>query len=48
MDFLERLELGDSVMADRGFDIEDMLPEGVTANVPAFLGAREQLDQEKC
>ena len=34
-------------MADRGFDIEDMLPEGVTANVPAFLGGREQLDPGK-
>ena len=40
----EKLEPGDSIMADWGFDIEDMLPKGVTGNIPAFLGGREQLD----
>ena len=39
---------GDSVMADKGFTIEDDLaPLNVTLNIPAFLGARDQLDQSE-
>lgn len=34
---LQLLEHGDSVMPDRGFDISEDLPEGVTLNIPAFL-----------
>ena len=33
---------GDSVMADRGFVIEDLLPTGVSLNIPPFLEGREQ------
>ena len=33
-------------MADRGFDIEDDMPEGVTLNIPAFMDKKEQLDKE--
>lgn len=31
-------------MADRGFDIEEDLPDGVTLNIPAFLKGKTQLD----
>ena len=42
---LQRLERGDSVMADRGFDIQDDLtPIGVKANIPPFLKGKQQLD----
>lgn len=31
---LQLLEEGDSIMADRGFEILDDLPKGVTLNIP--------------
>ena len=34
---LQQLEPGDMVMADKGFTIRDILPEGVTLNIPTFL-----------
>ena len=34
---------GDSVMADRGFVI-DLLPTGVSLNIPPFLEGRELLE----
>ena len=40
---LSLLEDGDNIMADRGFDIEDILPPGVTLNIPPFKGTRDQL-----
>ena len=44
---LALLEPGDNVMADRGFDIHDILPSGVTLNIPPFKGTREQLTPEE-
>ena len=43
---LKLLEPGDQVMADRGFDLEDDLPTGVTLNIPAFLDGKDQLSAE--
>ena len=44
---LQLLEHGDSVMADRGFDFSDDLPEGVTLNIPAFMNGKDQLSVEE-
>ena len=41
---LEKLEPGDSVMADRGFEIDDIVPSGVRVNIPPFLDKRPQLE----
>ena len=42
---LDLLEQGDSVMADKGFDIQDdSTPLGVTLNMPPFLKGKTQLD----
>ena len=41
-------EAGDSVMADRGFNIQDALKElGVELNIPAFLDGHDQLEEEE-
>ena len=37
------LQDGDSVMADKGFTIEDLLPLGVSLNIPPFLGSSNQM-----
>ena len=37
---------GDSVMADKGFTIEDILPLGVSLNIPPFLGMSDQMSAE--
>ena len=43
-DFLEK---GDSVMADRGFNIDDLLaPKGVTLNIPPYLDGQPQLSRK--
>ena len=39
----EFLESGDSVIADKGFDIEDDLPNSVSLNIPPFLRGKEYL-----
>ena len=38
------LEEGDSIMADRGFELDAELPKGVTLNIPPFLDGRKQLN----
>ena len=43
---LDLLEPGDSVMADRGFDIvEDLLLKGVKLNIPPFLRGKAQFSK---
>ena len=43
---LELLEAGDSVMADRGFDInEDLILRGVGLNIPPFMRGKGQLTE---
>ena len=45
---LSLLQRGDSVMADRGFDItEDLAPIGVRLNIPPFLRGKSQLDSKE-
>ena len=41
---LNLLESGDSVITDRGFDIEDGLPPGVKLHIPPFLRGNSQLE----
>ena len=40
-------EKGDSIMADRGFTIQELLdPLEVKLNIPAFLDGKEQLEKD--
>ena len=40
---LDLLKPGDNVMVDRGFDISNIVPDGVSVNMPPFLAGREQM-----
>ena len=40
---LNLLEPGDNVMVDRGFDISDIVSNGVIVNMPPFLAGRDQM-----
>ena len=42
----QEFEEGDCVMADKGFQIQDLLPLGVTLNIPPFLGGDSQMSPE--
>ncbi len=45
---LDLLDAGDSVMADRGFDIEDdLILQGVHLNIPPFMRGKAQLDEDE-
>ena len=37
---------GDTVMADKGFTIQDLLPLGTTLNIPPFLRQNSQMGAE--
>ena len=39
-------DANDSVMADKGFTIQDLLPVGVSLNIPPFLGSSAQMPPE--
>lgn len=42
--FLEMVEKGDAVLADKGFNVSDLLKsKGVVINIPPFLKGKEQL-----
>lgn len=49
---LEQLEAGDLVLADKGFLIKDIMPPGVSVNIPPFLTTAqftpEQVRQTEC
>ena len=36
----------DSIMADKGFTIEDVLPLGISLNIPSFSGMSDQMTPE--
>ena len=40
---LDLLEPGDNVMVDHGFDISNIVSDGVPVNMPPFLARREQM-----
>lgn len=41
---IDKLEKGDAIMADKGFDISDLLEsKGVLLNIPPFLKGKSQL-----
>lgn len=42
----QAFDVGDSVMADKGFQIQDILPLGVSLNIPPFLGGNSQMTAE--
>jgi len=42
----QEFEDGDSVMADKGFQIQDILPLGVNLNILPFLGGNSQMTAE--
>ena len=44
---LNLVESGDSIMADKGFDIENHLPDGVSLNIPPFMRVKEYLTIEE-
>ena len=44
--FLQQFEDGDSVMAEKGFQIQDILPLGVSLSIPPFLGSNSQMCAE--
>jgi hypothetical protein len=40
------VENGDSIMADRGFDIDHILPDRVSLNIPPFIRDKKHLSIE--
>lgn len=44
--FIDKLEKGDAIMADKGFDVSDLLEsKGVLLNIPPFLKDKKQLSE---
>ena len=44
---LDLLEPGDAIMADRGFNIDELLPSGVSLNIPPRLNESGQLTERE-
>ena len=40
--YIYLLNSGDNVMVDRDFDIKDIVPDGVTVNMPPFLASETE------
>ena len=44
---LSHLKAGDLILADKGFLIHDIMPEGAFLNLPAFLRGKKQFTKEE-
>lgn len=44
---LDMLKPGDMILADKGFNIFDKLPSGVTLNIPPFLSSKSHFTKEE-
>jgi hypothetical protein len=44
---LSMLEPGDLILADKGFTIHSLLPQGVSLNIPSFLRGKTQFTSEE-
>ncbi|XP_048742598.2 uncharacterized protein LOC125656058 [Ostrea edulis] len=44
---LDQLKAGDMILADKGFNIFDKLPSGVTLNIPPFLSSKSHFTKEE-
>ena len=45
---VEKLKYGDCIMADRGFNIQEMLAsKGVSVNVPPFMNESRQFEERQ-
>jgi hypothetical protein len=44
---IDMLEVGDLILADKGFTIHSLLPEGVHINIPPFLRGKSQFTYEE-
>ena len=45
-DLMNQLDAGDLILADKGFLLHDVLPKGVTVNLPPFLWLPQFTDAE--
>ena len=43
---MQQFDDGDSVVEDKGFQIQDILPLGVSLSIPPFLGSNSQMCAE--
>lgn len=44
---LDQVQPGDMILADKGFNIFDRLPAGVTLNIPSFLSSKGHFNKEE-
>lgn len=44
---LEQFKPGDLILADKGFTLQPLLPEGVSLNIPPFLRGKSQFTREE-
>lgn len=46
-DTLGKLQAGDMILADKGFNIFDEISNGVTLNIPPFVNSKQHLTKEE-